>query len=415
MSNISITEQFKRTRAVSEEICRSLALELFSLQPKDFTSPPKWHLAHATWFFEEFILRQFSESYRPLDDQYRVFFNSYYKSQGDHWPRDARGKLERPTPEEVIDYRRYVDAHILRLVANHSNSDILNRLVLGIHHEQQHQELLLMDIKCILSQIQDSGPYSTRGSRQLEAVPELKFIQQSDGLIEIGQSPSGDFCFDNETPRFKHFQYPFALANRPVTNGDFLEFIQDGGYSNPLLWKSDGWDYINSHKEFSPLYWRNDSDQWLEFTLQGEAPLNLHSPVCHISYYEADAFAEWAGARIPTEFELELVYQSQLKSENGFLESNQFHPFLFNSSNEFLSLTGNLWEWTGSAYLPYPGYRRPAGAFGEYNQKFMVNQMVLKGGSIGTPKSHFRPSYRNFFYPHQRWAFTGFRLAKDLI
>lgn len=414
MTGESLTDLFRTTRAASEEICKPLAAEVLSLQPKDFTSPPKWHLAHTTWFFEEFILRLFNERYRPLDDQYRKFFNSYYKSQGDHWPRASRGAIERPTVDEVIDYRRYVDAHIIRLALDQSNDEITSRLILGIHHEQQHQELLLMDIKYILSQNPDCEPYRKESAIEHEPSGDIKFILYPEGLIEVGRSENDGFCFDNETPKFKHYQYPFAIANRPVTNREFLEFILDGAYSNPLLWKSDGWDYINSKSEFNPLYWKNIEGHWFEFTLNGLRPLALEAPVSHVSFYEADAFAEWQGARLPTEFELEFVYQSETQNSDGFFESGHLHPFIFKSSANYHSLTGNLWEWTSSAYSPYPGYRRPKGAFGEYNQKFMVNQMVLKGGCVATPQSHFRPSYRNFFYPHQRWAFTGIRLAKDI-
>lgn len=414
MKGSQISDLFKKTRAVSEEICKRLPVDVFSLQPEDHVSPPKWHLAHTTWFFEEFILREFAATYRPLDDQYQLFFNSYYKSQGDHWPRNARGKIENPTPEQVIDYRRYVDAHVLWLIASDSAREIIDRVILGIHHEQQHQELLLMDIKYILSQIPGSEPYSDDQHKHLPTSCDLNFISNEGGLIEIGRNPDEGFSFDNESPRFKYYQYPFSLANRPVTNKEFLEFILDGGYSNPLLWKSDGWDYINTKKDFKPLYWKNSKDQWFEYTLNGEIPLEPHSPVCHVSFYEADAFAEWRGARLPTEYELEIVHRNNEPSSEGFLEANVLHPYIFASSTDYTSLTGNLWEWTSSAYSPYPRYQRPPGAFGEYNQKFMINQMVLKGGSIGTPRSHFRPSYRNFFYPHQKWAFTGFRLAKDV-
>ncbi|APJ03660.1 ergothioneine biosynthesis protein EgtB [Silvanigrella aquatica] len=417
MSN-ALSKHFHKTRTMTESICKPLSNEIFESQPADFTSPPKWHLGHSSWFFEEFILRPFMKEYPPLNDFYRIAFNSYYKSQGEHWSRNARGQISRPNVAEIIEYRRHVDYHILQLISHlkDNDSEIKKRIILGLNHEQQHQELLLMDIKYIIFHSFLGGTYNTKNVLLSSKSVELEFLPLEGGLVNIGANSRFEFYYDNEAPEFKYFQYPYALATRPINNREYLEFMNDGGYSNAMLWKSDGWDYINSHKDFKPLYWEQKEGQWFEFTLNGFLPLNLDDPVCHINYYEADAFAEWFGARLPTEFELELSYNNRvsLDSNFAFFESERLHPIIYNCVGSFFGLTGNLWEWTSSAYTPYPGYQRPKGAFGEYNQKFMVNQMVLKGGCMATPQSHFRTSYRNFFYPYQKWAFTGLRLAKDV-
>lgn len=414
----ALLEYFHKTRAITEGICKPLATNVFETQPAEFTSPPKWHLGHTSWFFEEFILRPFMERYKSPDDFYRIAFNSYYKSQGDHLPKSGRGQISHPNVAEIIEYRRHVDYHLLQLLAllGDNNSDIKKRIILGLHHEQQHQELLLMDIKYILNQSFLRDAYNTKDVLLKSKFVDLEFLPQEGGLVNIGAHSQFDFYFDNECPAFQYFQYPYALATRVINNREFLEFMNDGGYSNAMLWKSDGWDYINANKDLNPLYWVQKEGQWFEYTLNGFLPLNLEDPVCHINYYEADAFAEWYGARLPTEFELELSYKNRVSTDTkfAFFESGRFHPIIHNCVGSFFGLTGNLWEWTCSAYTPYPGYQRPKGAFGEYNQKFMVNQIVLKGGSMATPRSHFRPTYRNFFYPNQKWAFTGLRLAKDI-
>ena len=411
-----LLEYYQKTRTITENICEHLSLDILECQPIEFTSPPKWHLGHTSWFFEEFILKPYFKNYKPIDEFYRVAFNSYYKSQGEHCPRKERGQILRPTFSEVMEYRRFVDNHIFELLLYSENNDVKNNIILGLHHEQQHQELLLMDIKYILSKCFLNEVYQNKKSFFKSETFAHEYLCMEGGLFEIGANSKNKFYFDNEAPEFKYFQYPYLLATRPISNREYLAFINDGGYSNPLLWKSDGWDYIHSSKDFAPLYWEKKEGVWFEYTLNGYFPLELDAPVCHINYYEADAFAEWSGARLPTEFELELCYKSKYFSgpTYGFYESEKLHPIIKKTTNCFFGLTGNLWEWTNSAYSPYPGYQRPKGAFGEYNQKFMVNQIVLRGGSIVTPQSHFRPTYRNFFYPSQKWAFTGLRLAKDI-
>jgi ergothioneine biosynthesis protein EgtB len=309
-----------------------------------------------------------------------------------------------------------------KLLGKKNSPDIQYRINLGLNHEQQHQELLLMDIKYILSQGLIPACYKLSDSLGSEPEAPLRFVEIQGGLVQLGRDgTTNGFQFDNETPRFKFFLADFSLASRPVTNREFLAFIEDGGYEAPLLWKSDGWDYLNAHNDRSPLYWEKRDGKWYEFTLCGDFPLNLDLPVSHLNYYEADAFAAWSGARLPTEMEFEHTYNSFRSPEiaaeaGGFLESGLLHQSLRpDSSSPFLSLTGNLWEWSASSYQPYPNYHKPDGAFGEYNQKFMVNQIVLRGGCFATPRSHFRNTYRNYFYPYQKWAFTGLRLAKDLL
>lgn len=415
MSKDGLAESYRKTRSVTVEICDPLEVEDFVVQPADFVSPPKWHMGHTTWFFEQFVLLPFRDSYQVYDPSFDKIFNSYYKSVGDHWRRDRRGHLSRPTQKAILSYRAAVDEAVLQLIdLQHFPPEIYKRIELGLNHEQQHQELLLMDIKYILSRSPIPIAYRPANDPGTMQSKRLQYVRFDPGLTEFGDNALDGFCFDNETPKHKAFLYPYHLANRPITNGEYLDFIADGGYRNPLLWRSDGWDFIQKSQDKSPLYWSNLDGQWQEFTLNGLVPLDLYSPVSHLTFYEADAFAAWAGARLPTEFELEFAYRNASVESSGFLEAGHLRPHVFSQGQEFYSLTGNLWEWTTSAYSQYPNYKRPGGALGEYNQKFMVNQIVLRGGSFATPKIHFRNSYRNFFYPIQGWAFTGLRLAKDV-
>lgn len=408
-----LLERYHNVRALSERLCEPLATEDYVVQPRAEVSPPKWHLAHTTWFFETFLLQPFSPGDTLFDPHYPRLFNSYYKSQGDHWLQSERGQLSRPTVAQIYQYRQHVDNRVHQALPN-LPGEALQVLETGLHHEQQHQELLLMDIKAILAANPSLPGYLPSPATTLSA-PPLSFIPLEGGVIRFGRQPEAGFSFCNETPEHPRLLDDFALANRPVTNGEYREFIEDGGYSNPLLWKSDGWTWQQTQAVQAPLYWHRDEDGWREYTLHGDQPLTPASPVSHLSWYEADAFACWAGARLPTEFELEHVYLQTPDAGRGFLQPTQLVPgFTAREGSGFYGLRGNLWEWSASPYVAYPKYQRPAGAFGEYNQKFMANQMVLRGGCLATSRNHFRNTYRNFFYPQQRWAFTGLRLARDV-
>jgi ergothioneine biosynthesis protein EgtB len=374
-------------------------------------SPVKWHVAHTTWFFERFVLRDLA-GLPPWDQRYEYLFNSYYEAVGARLARAERGMLTRPTVEEVLDYRRHVDQRIRELAGlGERHEAVAARIELGLHHEQQHQELLLTDVKHAFSRnpLQPSyqrSPAPTPGG----PVTPLHWHRVNGGLQEIGAGP-GAFCFDNEQPRHRVYVQSFAIAHRLITNGEYLEFIRDGGYGEPALWLADGWALVQSQCWRHPLYWSDSLDS--EFTLAGRRTIDATEPVCHLSYYEADAFARWAGARLPTEAEWEVASRASDLPGN-FVESGHLHPAAAASGRQLQQMLGATWEWTSSAYAPYPGFRPGAGALGEYNGKFMANQYVLRGGSCATPTNHIRPSYRNFFYPHQRWQFTGLRLVKDL-
>ena len=404
-----MNQQFEAVRAQTERLVAPLENEDFGLQAMADASPPKWHLAHTTWFFETFVLIPFDAGYEAFNPHFEHLFNSYYNGVGTPFPRHRRGQLSRPTVAEVFSYRRYVDEAMARLLAGNHDEEVLRRVELGLHHEQQHQELLLTDLKYNFSCNPIAPAYrSDLHTTDDNAGGEPGQLRFDGGVVEIGARTG--FAFDNETPRHKVHLNPFALADRLVTNGEFADFIDDGGYENHEHWLSDGWATVREAGWQAPIYWRRQDDAWTEFTLAGERPLDRAAPVVHVSGYEADAFARWSGARLPSEAEWEHAVADEPVNGN-FVESDALHPQPARGSRQMF---GDVWEWTSSAYGPYPGYRPPAGALGEYNGKFMANQLVLRGGSCATPESHIRASYRNFFYPPDRWQFSGIRLAYDV-
>ena len=374
------------TRTHTETLCKPLEIEDYVVQPIVDVSPPKWHLGHTTWFFEDFILKKFKTDYKEFDPNFSFVFNSYYESMGARVVRTDRGNLSRPTVREVFDYRAYVTNQLQELLEQNRASDELQSLVeIGIHHEKQHQELLLTDIKYILGNNPLQPVYSESFSENPASNQSTTWIEIPEGIYEIGHNGEG-FCYDNELGKHKVFLNDFKISNQLVSNKDYLEFIEDGGYEQVLLWHSEGWDWVKSLHTKAPQYWQKQDNSWFYYGLDGVQPLNLEAPVTHISYYEAFAFAQWKACRLPTEFEWEVAHQTLN--------------------------WGARWEWTESAYLPYPNYQKAPGALGEYNGKFMVSQKVLRGGSIATSNKHTRPTYRNFFHPQLRWQFTGIRLAQ---
>ncbi|MFL6622805.1 MAG: ergothioneine biosynthesis protein EgtB [Sulfurifustis sp.] len=405
---------YGEVRRRTELLCRPLAVEDYCIQSMPDVSPPKWHLAHTTWFFETFLLRPYLAQYEVFHPQYDYLFNSYYQTIGSPYPRASRGLLSRPTVEDIYRYRVYVDAAIGDLLAAASNAqaaEIGTRVVLGLHHEQQHQELLLTDIKHILALNPLKPAYHSPDPTPARAALPLGWQRFSGGVREIGHA-GDDFAFDNETPRHRVFLNDFAVASRLVTNGEYLAFMEDGGYIRPELWLSDGWREVNEQNWRAPLYWERCDGGWSTYTLAGMKAVRLDEPVCHVSFYEADAYARWAGKRLPTEAEWEVAASERPVSGN-FYETGLLHPAPATSRTGLAQLYGDVWEWTASDYAPYPGYRPAAGALGEYNGKFMCNQRVLRGGSCVSPQSHLRPTYRNFFYPPNRWQYTGLRLAES--
>ena len=387
-SNI-LLDRFREVRGHSLRLADGLSDADTTAQSMDDASPTKWHLAHISWFFETFLLRDHVAGYRLFDDRYPYLFNSYYEAEGARHARPERGLLTRPSLAEVIDYRTHVDKAMTDAMEGFSE-ELLDLVELGLHHEQQHQELLLTDILHLFSRNPLKPAYSSTVPDGAAESGPLQWIEGGTGIHQIGHEGPG-FAFDCEGPRHDVLLHPHAIASRPVTNGEWLAFIKDGGYREASHWLSNGWAWVQEQAIEAPLYWNRTSDlEWAEFGLAGNRSLDPSAPVKHISMYEADAYATWAGARLPTEAEWEVA------------------------ANQGLPNSGAVWEWTGSAYLPYPGFKPADGAVGEYNGKFMSGQSVLKGGSIATPPDHIRPSYRNFFYPHQRWQFCGLRLAKDL-
>ncbi|AYC33747.1 ergothioneine biosynthesis protein EgtB [Pseudomonas cavernae] len=408
--------RLQQVRATSERICAPLAVEDQVIQSMADVSPPKWHLAHVSWFFEAFLLKPYLPGYRTPNPAYDHLFNSYYETHGTPFPRPQRGLLSRPTVAEVLAYRHHVDRCLGELLdappAAHAE-EINRRIELGLQHEQQHQELLLMDIKHILAQ----NPLCPAYRDDLPVPPttssnKLTWHSYPADLRQIGHA--GDaFAFDCERPRHRVFVEAFRLASRPVSNGEYLAFIMDGGYARPELWLADGWTLINQLGWQAPLYWRHGDSGWEEITLGGRRPLDHHAPVCHLSFYEADAYATWAGMRLPTEAEWEVAAVDAPRQGN-FYENDYLQPVAATAQAGALQqLFGDVWEWTASAYRPYPGFRPLAGSLGEYNGKFMSGQMVLRGGCCVTPGEHIRATYRNFFYPHMRWQFAGLRLATE--
>ncbi len=417
LSTEALAREYRRVRVNSLRLCEPLAIEDFGLQAMANTSPPKWHLAHTTWFFETFVLKPDNPGYEPWHPAFEHLFNSYYNGIGTPFPRPQRGLLSRPTVEEVIAYRQTIDDRVLKLLesGHETDAECLRRIELGLHHEQQHQELLLTDLKYSfhVNPLLPAYRRQTDRPRPTNTKKANAWVEVDRRLVTLGAT--GDrFCFDNETPRHRHYLQPFALATTLVTNGDFLAFMTDGGYRRPELWLADGWDLVRQQGWHAPLYWRRQEGNWYCYTLSGLRSMTPDQPVCHLSYYEADAYARWAGARLPTEGEWETV-AADLPVVGNFIDSGQLHPQPADSAGDTLcQLFGDVWEWTASSYSPYPGFQPAAGAIGEYNGKFMSNQMVLRGGSCVSDAGHIRPSYRNFFYPADRWQFSGLRLARSL-
>jgi ergothioneine biosynthesis protein EgtB len=407
----SLAEYFRRVRGTSTSLAAPLAAEDQVVQTMPEVSPTKWHLAHITWFFERFCLLEHAANYRAFNEQYLHLFNSYYYTVGDMYKRVDRGLLSRPTVAEIHAYRAHVDEAMLNLIAERAGDEAFAFLVtLGLNHEQQHQELLLTDIKQVFF-VNPLGPaYRELPAPSPSSSTSMTFTSSPGGIEQIGASGIG-FCFDNETPRHRVLVEPHALGNRLVTNAEYREFIDDGGYADPALWLSDGWAKINADGWTRPLCWSEDLER--EFTLGGWQPVDANAPVAHVSFYEADAFARWAGARLPTEAEWEIAAVHSTVNGN-LLNAGNLRPMPLDSREEGTTqLIGDVWEWTASSYSAYPGFQALAGSLGEYNGKFMCNQMVVRGGSCVTWADHIRPSYRSFFYPQDRWQFLGFRLAKS--
>lgn len=412
MQRETLLEEYRQVRQFSERLCTPLAVDDYQIQSITETSPPKWHLAHVSWFFERFILSELQPGYSPFNPGFNYLFNSYYYTVGTMQPRPRRGLLSRPTLQEVMAYRSHVDRAMASLIQEIDESryaTLLFRTRLGLNHEQQHQELLLMDIKHNFSVNPLLPAYRNDLSIPGGTTRPPHWLQQEGGLHSIGHHGSG-FAYDNETPRHSVLVYDHQLADRFITNGEYLEFIRDGGYQAPALWLADGWTRLQQEGWHHPLYWQTREETWQQFTLGGLRPLNLHEPVCHLSYYEADAYARWAGKRLPREEELELLLDEQPLKGN-FVESDLLHPAPAGEQGQWF---GDLWAWTASPYTAYPGFRTLDGSMGEYNGKFMSSQMVLRGGCCATATRHMRASYRNFFYPHERWMFSGLRLAEDI-
>ena len=383
ISKLTLKERFLSIRHATESICKSLQKDDFSVQPIDFVSPPKWHLGHTTWFFEQFVLSVYKENYKVYNNDFSYYFNSYYNNVGDRILRVNRGNMTRPTVDKVLDYRSYINLHLAEFLENEISNEILEIIEIGLQHEQQHQELLTYDIKYIFGH-QPAFPILETDIQFKEEKLE-GLIKINEGIFEIGYREDG-FCFDNEQGLHKVYLHDFEISNRLVTNSEYQEFIEAGGYTNFNLWHADGWDWVQQHQINAPMYWHKVGGNWKQYSLKGLKNINGNLPVNHISFYEAWAYAEWKGMRLPTEFEWEVASQK------------------FNY--------GQLWEWTNSAYLPYPKYKKAEGAIGEYNGKFMINTMVMRGASLATPEEHCRPTYRNFFTPETRWQFSGIRLAK---
>jgi ergothioneine biosynthesis protein EgtB len=413
---------FRSVRSLFIDLAAYLTPEDQMVQSCAEASPTKWHLAHTTWFYETFILREHLPNYRPFNDDFVWLFNSYYQSLGEFPAKSLRSSFSRPSHQQILDYRSHVDAAILaHLNSGHASDDFRSLVELGCHHEQQHQELALYDIKHAFFTNPLHPALRPMPTASQPAASPLRFHSLAPGLVPIGHDPRHGFSFDNETPSHLYYVAPFSLASRLVTCAEYLDFIRDRGYATPNLWLSDGWDTVQSQQWSAPLYWRARGSDYEIFTLHGfQPPESLAStPVCHLSYYEADAFARWAGARLPSEFEWESACATpELGSTTAAisLDQNRLHSgFLHPESTHSPTLLGNLWQWTQSAYTSYPGYHPTPGALGEYNGKFMVSQQVLRGSSVVTPASHIRSTYRNFFHPQMRWQFSGIRLAQDAV
>jgi ergothioneine biosynthesis protein EgtB len=406
----SLVERFQAVRALTGALCEPLSPEDMVVQSMPDASPAKWHLAHTTWFFETFLLASGEPGFSPFHPRYQYLFNSYYDAVGPRHARARRGLLTRPSLEEIRAYRAQVDARVEALLARRLDGAARAVLELGLNHEQQHQELLLTDVKHALFANPLRPAYARPLPRCPRPPPPLGFVAHAGGLWEVGHAGPG-FAFDNEGPRHRVWLEPFAVASRAVTNGEYLSFMEDGGYRRPELWLSDGFAAVQANGWEAPLYWERQSGEWTSFTLHGERRVDLAEPVTHVSFYEAEAYARWAGARLPTEEEWE-VAAGGVGEDGAFLDPGRLHPSVAREGR-LAQLLGDVWEWTRSAYGPYPRFRAAAGALGEYNGKFMCNQLVLRGGSCATPAGHVRATYRNFFYPDARWQFSGIRLARE--
>jgi ergothioneine biosynthesis protein EgtB len=405
----SMRERFAEVRNTSLRITEQFSLEDQMMQSMPEASPTKWHLAHTTWFFETFIVLPNLPDYKPFDARYQYLFNSYYKRLGSHPYRGSRGLMSRPSLQQVHAYRDYVERALLNVVEN-ATGEVLDLVELGLNHEQQHQELILTDIKHALWSSPLRPEAGSAGDSAIIKTPQIAWHDFAEGIYSIGHE-GNEFTFDNERPRHQVFLQDFQIASRPVTNGEFLDFMRDNGYKRPELWLSDGWDTVCAQQWDTPLYWEHrDDGLWWQFTISGLKQLDLREPVCHVSFYEADAYARWSGARLPREEEWELA-AGCLPTRGTFLEDNALHPQPAPGEGN-QQMFGDVWEWTASPYVAYPGFQPAPGLIGEYNGKFMCNQMVLRGGSCATPSSHIRASYRNFFPPQARWQFSGIRLAR---
>ena len=407
-----LAARFREVRALSRAIAAPLSDADATIQPMPDASPAKWHLAHTTWFFETFVLRDHVPGSRLFDESWAYLFNSYYEGEGERHARPRRGMLSRPSLEAVLAWRSHVNAALEDALPRLSEA-ALALVELGLNHEQQHQELMLMDLKATFAENPLAPAVWEHEPAPAEEPGPLRWIERPGGVVEIGHDGRG-FAFDCEGPRHRTLVHGHALADRLVTNGEWLGFIADGGYSEPRLWLADGWEWVRQNGIEAPLYWHREGDGWSRFGLDGLQPLDPAEPVAHISYYEAEAYARWAGARLPTEAEWEAAAAALDPAGGNQLDAaGPVRPRAAPTGEGLRQMFGDLGEWPGSAYLPYPGFRPAEGTVGEYNGKFMCSQMVLRGGSCATPRGHLRASYRNFFYPHQRWMFSGLRLARD--
>jgi len=414
-SRNALIDHYREVRSFTEELTEPLETEDYVVQAMENVSPAKWHLAHTSWFFETFMLAEAIPNYQSLHPQYHHLFNSYYLQTGQPFTRKHRGLITRPTVCETYQYREYVNQQVINYLTTSSEEELKQWapvVEIGLHHEQQHQELIVTDIKYNLAQ-NPLGPVykeittKTNGQK----IPSLGWVDFKEGIYEIGHE-GGGYSYDNEHPRHKRFQHAFEIADRLITNAEFIEFIEDNGYKRSELWLSDGFAAIKEKNWNAPLYWQKKDGQWFHFTLSGVRPVVPNEPVTHISYYEADAYAEWSGARLPDEAEWEIAANTE-DIEGNFVDNRTFHPQPLSSKGKQINqLFGDTWEWTKSAYDAYPGYAPLPGALGEYNGKFMSSQYVLRGGSCASSKSHIRRTYRNFFYPDARWQFSGIRLAR---
>ena len=422
----SLSDHYATVRQTSMMLCESLEIEDYGVQPMADASPPKWHLAHTSWFFETFLLKAQVPGYEPFHPLFEHLFNSYYNGVGEPFARPRRGHLSRPTVAQVIAYRRHVDECMQQLLHDGIDADAEAHVILGLHHEQQHQELLVTDLKFNFGHNPLYPAYTQPLPDDGAPPPGLAYLPHEGGIVEIGASGSHGFAFDNELPRHQVLLQPFELADRLVTNGEYLEFMADGAYSQSALWLSEGWSIVQQQNWGAPLYWREIDGRWFEYRLDGLHPLAMERPVTHVSAHEAYAYAAWCGARLPTEFEWETMAAEQ-PITGSFAECGAFHPAACavevgwdqsgdkaNETGGAKQFYGEAWQWTASSYSPYPGYQALPGTLGEYNGKFMSSQLVLRGGSCATPLTHIRPSYRNFFYPPDRWQFTGIRLARNV-